>query len=116
MFAPTVRATCGVPVTVTRSLNSTVTVTASPARKTPFPPLPRPESVTPATTGLEVSVWEPSTMMSGSSVTAWSPSRFGKVMESCRRPPASAIVPPFRVSAEAPTLTPFTSESEATTV
>ena len=106
-----VRATCGVPATVTGSSKVTVATMASPAMKTPFAPIPVPESARPVTRGPTASVPPPATMKSPSSVTAWVP-----------RPSAaslfapSSIVPLFRVSAEAPTETPFASVSPEATV
>ena len=106
-----VRATCGVPATVTGSSKETVTEMASPAMKTPFAPIPVPESARPVTRGPTASVPPPVTLKFASSASAWVP-----------RPRAaslfapSLIVPLFRVSAEAPTATPFASVSPEATV
>ena len=106
-----VRATCGVPVTVAASSNSTVTSISSPAMKTPFAPSAAPASETPVTAGPTSSGQGPNTAPSGESVTAWRPRS-----NSAALPAASAIDPPFSASAEAPTLSPFVSRSSLTTV
>ena len=108
-----VSAACGVPVTVTASLNSTVTRTSSPAMKNrPAVPCFRPEIVTPVTVGATASV--------ASWATAGPPS-----VMACRPRPSAAgwaraerstMFPPFRVSAEAPMLSPSASASPAATV
>ena len=105
-----VRATCGVPTTVTVSLNATVAAMASPAMKTPLAPRGVPDSVRPATVGTMTSVPSPSTVKSESSAIAWVPRPSAALL-----PAASAIVPPFSPSAEAPTATPFASWSALTT-
>ena len=116
MAAPISRAACGVPVTVTASLNSTVTSIASPARKTPFAPRgagAAPASASPATVGATASAAEPSTLKSAWSVIAWLPkpsaAAFGFVA-------ASTMDPPFSVSAAAHTLIPSGSAAAASTV
>ena len=105
-----VSSTCGVPVTVTASWKVTVAVMGSPARKTPFAAVPVPESEKPVTLGTTMSAALPFTVKAESSPRAWVPRASVALL-----PPASAIVPPFRVSAEAPTLTPSASVSAATT-
>ena len=65
-----VSATCGVPVTVAASWNSTVTAISSPARKTPFAPCPVPDSATPVTVGPRSSAAPPSTRKFAASLTA----------------------------------------------
>ena len=105
MAAPIPSASRGAPVTVTGLLNLTVTVISSPARKTPPAPFPRPERVSPVTTG---AAGRPSTTGSPS-VMAWAPKP-----RAAKLPAASASTPPF--SAEAPTLIPFASRSAAATV
>ena len=83
----------------------------------PLPPLPVPESVTPATVGATVSggaaasVPLPSTTKFASSPTACPPRPSVAAL-----PPSSAIVPPFSASAEAPMPIPFGSLSAETTV
>ena len=64
MFAPTVSANCGVPTTVTGSLNSTVAAISSPAMKMAGPPCGAPERVTPVTVGGMASEALPSTRAS----------------------------------------------------
>ena len=110
MFTPTASVTRGVPVTVTSSSNSTVTSISSPARKTPPAPRAVPETVTPVTVGATTSAAAAFTTMSPS-VIAWLPrSSVASLLA------ASRIVPPFSVSAAAPTLTPSVSVSPFTTV
>ena len=111
MFAPTVRATCGVPTTVAASWNSTVTARMSPAMKTPLAPMPVPDSETPVTAGPRLSAAFPSTRKSPSSVIAWVPRPSVASL-----PAASRIIPLFRVSASAATEIPFGSVSPAATV
>ena len=112
MAAPIPSASRGVPpvvVTVTGSLNSTVASIASPARKTPPAPFARPERVSPVTVGSTTSAAPPATTRSPS-VTAWTPRPSAAALFA-----ASAIVPPFSASAEAPMPTPFESVSPETT-
>ena len=110
MAAPIASAACGVPVTVTASLNSTVTEITSSSMKTPLAPCPVPESVTPVTVGPTRSAAAPFTTASPS-VMAWSPRPRTAAFRA-----ASRIVPPFNSSAEAPTEIPFESASPAATV
>ena len=110
MFAPMARATCGVPVTVAGSWNSTVTAISSSAMKTPPAPCPIPERVTPTTVGPPVSAAAALTTRSPS-VTACSPRPSEAAF-----PAASAIVPPSGASAVAATEIPFESASPETTV
>ena len=116
MAAPTVSANCGAPVTVTGSLNSTVTPMASPAMNLRFasgPPCPIPDSVTPVTVGPAASAALPFTRKFAASPTAWVPrSRFASFGVAA----ASRIVPPFSVSAAAATEIPSASASAAATV
>ena len=109
-----VSANCGrSPVTVTVSLNSTVTSMASPARKTPFAPVAVPAGVTPVTAGPTTSAAPPSTAKSASFAIAWLPkpsaAAFGVAAP-------SKIVPPFSASASASTEIPSASASPETTV
>ena len=99
---------CGVPTTVTGSLNSTVAVISSPARKTPNAPCARPDSVTPATVGGTPSAADPFTSKAASSVIAWSPRPSAALLAA-----SSRIVPPFRSSEETPI--PFGSRSPRAT-
>ena len=105
------RATCGVPVTVAASWNSTVTVMTSPAMKAPFEPIPLPESVRPRTIGPTSSAAFPSTRKRVLSVMACVPRPSIALLLA-----ASAIVPPFRASASAAMLIPFESVSPEATV
>ena len=111
MAAPTVSATCGVPVTVAASSKSTVTRISSPARKTPRSADPVPERDTPVTAGPRVSAALPLTVKSARSRSACVPRPSAAAL-----PAASAIAAPFRVSAEAVTLIPFASVSPEATV
>ena len=79
--------------------------------KTPPEPRPVPETVTPVTVGAVASAALPFTSKSASSPRAWVPRPSVALLFA-----ASRIVPPFRVSAEAPTETPFASASAETTV
>ena len=77
----------------------------------PCAPGAPPARVTPVTAGRRESPWPPSTTVPRRSETACAPrSRFAAF------PAASASVPPFSESAEAPTPTPLPSASAATTV
>ena len=105
-------ANCGVPVTVTVSLNRTAASRSSPCRKTPPAPCARPERVSPATVGATVSDTLPSTT-APPSATAWVPRASAAALALAER---SVIVPPFRVSAPAATSTPSGSASAAATV
>ena len=109
------RANRGVPpvvVTVTASLNSTVTAISSPAMKTPFAPCGSPGwIVTPVTVGATPSAAPPATTRSPS-VMAWSPRPSAAVWVAWF-PASSRMVPPFR--AISVTLIPFESESAETT-
>ena len=107
---PSVNRSFGVPVTSTGSEKRTSTRIASPGRKVPPPPLPLPESRTRVTDGARVSEPPPSTTTSPF-VIAWVPRPSAALL-----PAASAIVPPFSVSAEVPMLIPSASASAATTV
>ena len=110
-----VRATRGVPVTVTGSLKSTVTSISSPARKTSFPPASSPWAVpeieTPVTVGATRSAAAPSTTAPESLLIAWAPKPSAAALFA-----ASAIVPPFSASAEVPMLIPSASRSPRATV
>ena len=83
---------------------------ASPPMKTPFAPIPLPESERPITFGPTMSELPPLTRQL-LWLTACDPrSRIALLFA------ASRMVPPFRVSAEAPTSYPKGSESEDCTV
>ena len=82
----------------------------SPARKTPFAAVPVPPSEKPVTLGATMSAALPFTVKAESSPRAWVPRASVAALFA-----ASAIDPPFRVSAEAPTETPFASVSPETT-
>ena len=105
-----VNSTCGVPMTEAASLKETVTAITSPAMKRPSEPCPTPESETPVTTGPIASAAAPFTAKFVASVIAWVPKPRAALL-----PAASRIVPPFSVSAEAPTEIPFASVSPAAT-
>ena len=105
-------ATCGVPVTVTGSENSTTTRMASPAmNNSPSSPCPVPGSARPMTVGTAVSAPSPSTVKPGSAATAKVPRS-----RAAGLPVRSWMVPPARVSAEAARPTPSESASARTTV
>ena len=78
----------------------------SPAVKTPPAPLPNPPGVTERIRGGAVSASDPFTGKAAAAVSAWVPRPSAAAF-----PAASAIDPPSRVSAEAPT--PIPSESES---
>ena len=112
MAAPTVRASCGVPVTVTSSpLNSTVTSISSFSLNTPPAPEGRPPIARPVTIGRTAGAALPSTSASPSP-TAWAPRSSAAALAPFA---ASAIVPPFSVSAPAPMLIPSASRSARAT-
>ena len=79
--------------------------------KTPLAPCPVPESETPLTVGPTPSVAAPFTVK-----PLWFPSAWVPRPSIAALPLVSAIVPEFRVSAVAATLTPLLSVSAATTV
>ena len=107
---PMLSATCGVPVTVTGSLKPTVTSITSSAMKRPSAPCPVPESETPVTVGATWSAAAPFTVK-----PLWSPSAWVPRSRVAALPAASAMAPPFRPSAEAPTAIPLESVSALTT-
>ena len=105
---PMVSANCGAPPILTSWSKPICTVITSPAMNAPAAPCPLPTMVRLLTTGATGAA--PFTTKAAASATAWVPRASAAAL-----PAPSAIVPPFSVSAAAPTAMPFASRSALTT-